>query len=80
MNMRERLARAIDPEALTPIAPEDDYPKERSRRAIARAKALATADAVLDELMTPTEGMLKAGSMRTGEAYAAMIKAAKEGK
>lgn len=41
---------------------------------------LTEADAVLDELMTPTEGMLEAGSMRTGEAYTAMIKAAKEGK
>lgn len=82
MNMRERLARAIDPEAMAPIAPEDDYPKERSRRAIARAKALTDADAVLDELMTPTEGMYQEGEMELGchQIFTAMIKAAKEGK
>lgn len=77
MNMRDRLARAIH---------KSTYGSDVMWR-----ESLATADAVLHELMTPTEGMLDAGVQVTvdsaaydaadeGEVFTAMIKAAKEGK
>jgi hypothetical protein len=66
MSMRERLARVIDPEAFRvrgDIAARSDLGK---RIAGMRRHALSQADAVLEALREPDEGMVEAGRNAPG--------------
>ncbi|OAM78209.1 hypothetical protein [Devosia elaeis] len=86
MNMREKIAKALH---------DFDYPKGDWHRlnsgqgSYHQDKYRVKADAVLDALAEPTEGMLEAGVLdvkadvsffEVEETYQAMIRAAKEGK
>lgn len=74
MNMRDRLAKVIGTKLL-----------EFEQWELTKGEAMEIADAVLDEIMTPTEAMLNAaggeGAQNLKRAiFGAMIKAAKDGK
>lgn len=85
MNMREKIARAIDSRPFS-----DNWQESflfEAWRGEAEAKAYQSADAVLDVLMEPAEEMIDAGTFRDDGAdrtnaegvFVAMIQAAKEG-
>lgn len=86
MNMRERLAKRL----FLVDYPKDEWERlDAGRGSYNQDRYRVKADAVLDELMTPTEGVLDAGVVadfgktlgeRVINSYTAMIKAAKEGK
>jgi len=97
MNMREKIARAIDPawwkHADALFNDHSAAAEQRSnyiKNSAQGLQSLASADAVLDALMEPTEGMRESGNLPgwddsvtvglSEQVFTAMIRAAKEGK
>lgn len=80
MTMREKIARGMHTKAretMTRLPDFDDLPD------ISKLQALEMADAALDALMEPTEGMLEAEAREFGantNCLQVMIRAAKDGK
>ena len=81
--MVERVARAIAPDVWINFDAfcrlkeyKIDEVEDRKRTSEAIKLSIKRARAAIEAMREPTEAMLTAGSMRTGEAYAAMIEAA----